>query len=108
MSTERVFEKNLVMTAGSRSAPSRRKAAISKRGSRAAAAPISTTDAASTPAFETANTEPEASVQNPSQEQIAALAHSYWVARDCQGGSPEEDWLRAEQELRVSQPTVSA
>ena len=35
----------------------------------------------------------------PSLEQIAALAYSYWEARGCQGGSPEEDWLRAEQEL---------
>jgi hypothetical protein len=33
------------------------------------------------------------------QEAIAALAYSYWEARGCQGGSPEEDWLRAEQEL---------
>jgi len=35
----------------------------------------------------------------PSQEEIASLAYSYWVARGCQGGSPEADWLRAEQEL---------
>jgi hypothetical protein len=33
------------------------------------------------------------------QEAIAALAYSYWEARGCQGGSPDEDWLRAEQEL---------
>lgn len=31
---------------------------------------------------------------------VARLAHSYWEARGCQGGSPEEDWLRAEQQLR--------
>lgn len=34
------------------------------------------------------------------QEEIAALAHSYWVARGYQHGSHEEDWLRAEQELK--------
>jgi hypothetical protein len=34
-------------------------------------------------------------------EEIAILAYSYWEARDCQGGSPEEDWLRAEQQLRA-------
>lgn len=33
-------------------------------------------------------------------EEIAALAYSYWEARGCQGGSPEEDWFRAELELR--------
>ena len=40
-----------------------------------------------------------ASIDQPTHEQIAALAYTYWVARGCQGGSPEEDWLRAEQEL---------
>jgi len=32
------------------------------------------------------------------KEEIARLAHSYWEARGCQGGSPEEDWYRAERE----------
>ncbi len=36
----------------------------------------------------------------PTHEQIAALAYSYWEARGRQGGSPEADWLRAEEELR--------
>jgi hypothetical protein len=40
----------------------------------------------------------------PSHEDIAALAYSYWEARGFQGGSPEEDWLRAEQELRSGRP----
>jgi hypothetical protein len=35
----------------------------------------------------------------PAQEAIANLAYSYWEARGGQGGSPWEDWLRAEQEL---------
>ena len=33
------------------------------------------------------------------QDAIAQLAYSYWEARGYQGGSPEQDWLRAEQEL---------
>jgi hypothetical protein len=33
-------------------------------------------------------------------DDIARLAYSYWEARGYQGGSPEEDWLRAEAELR--------
>jgi Protein of unknown function (DUF2934) len=36
----------------------------------------------------------------PTFEEIATLAYSYWEARGYQGGSPEEDWLRAESELR--------
>jgi hypothetical protein len=43
----------------------------------------------------------------PSFDAIAQLAYSYWEARGYQGGSPEEDWLRAEQEL-VSSLTKSA
>jgi hypothetical protein len=39
-------------------------------------------------------------VLDPSHQDIAQLAYSYWLARGCQGGSAEEDWLRAEQELR--------
>ena len=33
-------------------------------------------------------------------EQIALLAYSFWEARGRQGGSPEEDWFRAEAEFR--------
>jgi hypothetical protein len=31
-------------------------------------------------------------------DQIAKIAYSYWEARGFQPGSPERDWLRAEQE----------
>jgi hypothetical protein len=34
-------------------------------------------------------------------ERIAQLAYGYWEARGYQGGSPEEDWLRAERELTI-------
>jgi hypothetical protein len=34
------------------------------------------------------------------QEEIARLAYSYWEARGGEGGSPEDDWFRAEQEVR--------
>ena len=32
-------------------------------------------------------------------EAVARLAYSYWEARGGQGGSPEDDWFRAEHEL---------
>ncbi len=34
------------------------------------------------------------------REAVARLAYSYWVARGYVGGSAEEDWLRAEREIR--------
>jgi hypothetical protein len=33
------------------------------------------------------------------RDAVARLAYSYWEARGYQGGSPEADWLRAEQEI---------
>ena len=33
-------------------------------------------------------------------DEIARLAYSYWQARGFYGGSAEDDWLRAEQELK--------
>jgi hypothetical protein len=48
-----------------------------------------------------------AGVAEPSYEAVAALAYSYWETRGYQGGSPEEDWVRAEQELR-KRSTVTA
>jgi len=35
----------------------------------------------------------------PAEAEIARLAYAYWEARDGKGGSPWEDWFRAEQEL---------
>jgi len=42
----------------------------------------------------------------PLREEIARLAYSYWEARGCQGGSAEEDWLRAEVEIRGASTAV--
>lgn len=40
----------------------------------------------------------EESPQARPRDEIARLAYSYWLARGCEGGSPEEDWYRAERE----------
>lgn len=37
----------------------------------------------------------------PEREEIERLAYSYWQGRGGQGGSAEEDWLRAEGEVRA-------
>ena len=36
----------------------------------------------------------------PTHEEIAMLAEKYWAERGRPQGSPEQDWLRAEEELR--------
>jgi hypothetical protein len=76
----------------SASAPVRRR--FEARRTKPAAAPPQT------PAVERTDT-PTTPVA-PARHEIAALAYSYWVARGYQGGSPEEDWLRAERELTVA------
>jgi hypothetical protein len=49
----------------------------------------------------------EAEVKQPSQEEIAQLAYRYWLERDANEGSAEEDWLRAERDLceRTTSPS---
>jgi hypothetical protein len=39
-------------------------------------------------------------VSAPTELQIAQLAYAYWEARGGHGGSPWEDWFRAEEELK--------
>jgi hypothetical protein len=36
----------------------------------------------------------------PSREEVERLARNYWAQRGYQDGYAEQDWLRAEQELR--------
>ncbi len=92
MARKRISENDLVVSTGAAGAvPSRRKAV--RRGERFAQ-PVDS------PA-EPANPEPlTAAVFEPTREEIARLAYSYWEARGCQGGCPEDDWIRAESELR--------
>jgi hypothetical protein len=35
------------------------------------------------------------------EAEIARLAYSYWEAGGCTNGSAAEDWVRAEQEIKV-------
>jgi hypothetical protein len=44
--------------------------------------------------------ESRSSLPSPEPEDIAKLAYSYWQARGCPYGSPEEDWLRTEADLQ--------
>ncbi|MBZ5576886.1 MAG: DUF2934 domain-containing protein [Acidobacteriia bacterium] len=49
----------------------------------------------------------ETDLSSRDASEIARLAYSYWEARGCQGGSAEEDWLRAENELAEPATTGS-
>jgi DUF2934 family protein len=84
MTKKSITEKPIVVSAGGAAAVPARRKTSAKRATR-------TTEPA-TPAIPA----------QPTQEEIAQLAYSYWEARGFQGGSPEEDWLRAEQELRAA------
>jgi len=42
----------------------------------------------------------KAAEEEPTYEEISALAYSLWEQRGCPAGSPEEDWFKAEQELK--------
>jgi len=93
MARKRVSENPVVVSPGA-AAPVRRSSATAKRTPRAAAVVESSATAEPSPAL----VESEA-VTAPSHDEIATLAYSYWESRGYQGGSPEQDWLRAEQEL---------
>jgi hypothetical protein len=80
MASKRKTVSDSVVSAGAAAAPARAKIAPKPP----AAEPVSA-HAATAPSF----------------EQIAELAYSFWVERGYQNGSPEEDWLRAERELRA-------
>ena len=92
MATKRSAGSEPVVSSGA--APARAKTAASRkhRGSVIAENSESATAPSSIPV--------ESPSTDPSSDEIAQLAYSYWEARGCQGGTAEEDWLRAEQQLR--------
>ena len=58
---------------------------------------------AEAPAAPASTSEQAPGVGSPSageREETARLAYSYWEARGYQGGSAEEDWFRAQDEIR--------
>ena len=71
-----------------------------RRATRTKGSESSTSEISSTGSQRTAK--PEATID---PQAIARLAYSYWEARGFTGGSAEEDWLRAEQELRSGKVT---
>jgi len=107
MTKKRTAENEIVVSSGAAAAPTRRKSPARTRAGRTATPDVRSALAVGSEAStETSELQPVAAaaeatvvVASPSQEEVAKLAYLYWEARGCQGGSPEEDWLRAEQEL---------
>jgi len=106
MTRKRTSENDLSLSAGASAAPVRRKT-VSRTRAKHVVTPETPSMSAAT---EIAAPQSVAAVPvaAPQQEDIAKLAFLYWEARGYQGGSPEEDWLRAEQELRTRSTTLTA
>jgi|SRR6185369_1061105 len=107
MTRKRTSENDLSITAGGSVAPARRKT-TSRTRKHVVAPDTPTTPAAAEPEIAVPNAVAEPPIYQPSREEVAAQAYLYWEARGCQGGSPEEDWLRAEEELRLRSRANSA
>jgi hypothetical protein len=78
-----------------KSTPSAEKKTITRK------APARKTAQAAAPAAEK-TTESYVAKRTPAYEEIARLAEQFWIERGRPFGSPEVDWLRAEQTLYVA------
>jgi phage/plasmid primase-like uncharacterized protein len=95
MATKRKTENDIGLSAAASAAPARR-ITVSKPRTKPATRPDATDVSDALP-----NAANAALVSEPSHQAIAQLAYSFWEARGYQGGSQEDDWLRAEQQLRL-------
>ncbi len=54
---------------------------------------------------------PEETAVHPelrNEQATAALAYEFWIQRGCPIGTPEEDWFRAEEELKNHHKALTA
>jgi|SRR5579883_1739331 hypothetical protein len=106
MSRKQNTEKELVVSTGAAAAPARRKPAANSRKKREVtpAEPVASLSAPVDGVLTDVTVsviDVESTFAEPTYEQIASLAYALWEARGCQGGSPEDDWFEAEQQLRA-------
>ena len=107
MPKKRTAETEMIVPAASAAAPVRRKTAPRTRAKHTVEPAESKSGTLSEPIVAAVETAEVAAVIEPTREAIAQLAYSFWEARGYQGGSPEEDWQRAEQQLRKRVPVVA-
>jgi len=55
-----------------------------------------------------AETGPETETLRPIDDEIATLAYQLWNGRGCPVGSPDDDWLQAETELKNHRASSAA
>ena len=101
MTRKRVSE-NPVVVSNAGAVPARRKSASPKRFARPSTVEISNTPTSEPKVLPVAPTAVATTPTESFQDAVARVAYSFWEARGFQGGSPEADWLRAEQELRAA------
>jgi len=106
MTRKRKTENDLLVTPPASAAPARRKTTVARTRARRTGEQVDIATAAEPATVAITGEEPVAALLEPSYQDIAQLAYSYWESRGCHGGSPEEDWLRAEQELRARAATA--
>jgi hypothetical protein len=104
MARKRISEPEIAVSQGAGASPVRRKTAVTRKKHTPA---ISVAESLPEPALAVVATSHTTTYQ-PSHEDVAALAYSYWVARGYTGGSAEEDWLRAERELSLAAEAANA
>ena len=97
MARKQASENKVVLS--SSAAPVRHKSVASKRSARPTVAEVTDTPASEPETLAAAPAVIAAMSPESFHDAVATLAFSYWQDRGCQGGSPEADWLRAEQEL---------
>jgi len=93
-------EKDIVISTASAASARPRRAGTAARPQRTASAPDSDEEVPGAGGQTSAHADTVAVERELAHEEIARLAYALWEARGCQGGSPEDDWRHAEEELR--------
>jgi len=106
MARKQKSEKELVVSSGAAAAAASRHKTATTRTKHS----LTQAETPSTPIVELSTAQPAppaAATYEPTYDEISQQAYLYWEARGYEGGSPEEDWLRAEQELRARVSTMT-
>ncbi len=99
MASKRTSEKQVVAPSGAAAVPVRRKSVSTKHTRTTVEVSNAVSEAEVLPVATATAVAPAVLSAESFHNAVASLAYSYWEARGRQGGSPEADWLRAEQEL---------